>query len=404
MKKYFLGGVALVFSNALFPATIELSEAIKIATDSHPAINVYKSNFQAESKSIVPLYFPDNPMIGIMKQSGMTSWIFSQEILFPTKYFYRGLAQSKRASVASVELKQKIFEIRQEVITAYYDLYVQKKIVENLGAQKELLREIARFAENRRAIGQVTSQDEMKAHLEQSKIENEIIDTQQEVQIKIAKLKELLGNDNDDFFDIGKLEHPSLTISSDQLKNLSFQEIPALKIASFQVDETNALKNFIGSSFFPDFKISLQYSIENDNDDKSIALEMKFPIWFWAKESGDYATITAKSIATSQNWEARKREVFSKQRSLTAKIVAKESVLKLYQTTLIPQSKSTINASRAAYQAGRASLMEFLDSERIVYGLQISYYLELKEFTEAIAEYESNMGQLISSLPSGGVL
>ena len=287
--------------------------------------------------------------------------------------------------------------MRQEIISAYFNAFRQIKTVELLQAQRDLLREIARIAEGRRITGQVTAQDEMKAHLEQAKMENEILTAGEDLESGKARLQELLGLE--DSIELGKVDKPRLKMTSGQLNEISLQETPSLKAAFFAVEESNALKNFAAGSFLPDFRISLKRSLEKDNNDKTFALEARIPLWFWGKESGDFSAAQAKKAIAQRNLESAQRLAKSGQRSLAAKIIAKENVLKLYETTLIPQSLSTITSSRSAYKAGRANFLELLDSERTVYGLQINYYQELKEFSLALAEFEKMAGQSVSSLP-----
>jgi len=97
----------------------------------------------------------------------------AKEVRFSAKYFLLGAAQKVRALGEDHEAEAKRFEIRQQVIAGYYNLFAADRISALLQAPRETLYEVARAAESRHATGAVPQQDEMKAHVKQIKIENE---------------------------------------------------------------------------------------------------------------------------------------------------------------------------------------------------------------------------------------
>ena len=357
MKRFLIVGF-IVNTSTILAQDIDLSQALAQVLKNHPVIESAKNMQLASQKEIRPLYFP--------------------------------------------ELINKKLEIRQQVISAFFSLHMLEKTLEYLNAQKDLLREIARIAESRRITGHVSAQDEMKAHFEQSNLEKDLLMAQQNIISETARIKEYFGIENP--LNTKNLISPSLTVSTNELMESVISPSPILNMASLSVEEANAMKKLARDSFLPDFKITFQKSLEQENDTKSIALEMKIPLWFFAKESGNFSAASAKSASATLNHEETKRKINFEQRSLSAKIIAKQKLLKLYTTTLIPQAESTISSSRAAYKAGRASFMELLDSERTLYGIHISYYQELKDFSETLASFERLTGKSISTLPFGDIL
>ena len=400
--KIFLIILFVLPPSTIFAKDIDLFEALAQVLKNHPLIESAKNLHTASSKEIRPLYYPDNPMLGFMKENEMKSWSVSQEILFPSKYFNRANIQTKRSLIAKEELINKKLEVRQQVISAFYTLFMLEKNLEYLNAQKDLLREIARIAESRRITGHVSAQDEMKAHFEQANLEKDLLVAQQDIASEQARIKEYFGIENP--LNTKNLPIPSLTVSTNELVEQVITPPPILNMASLYVEEASAMKKLARDNFLPDFKITFQKSLEQDSDEKSIALEMKIPLWFFAKESGEYSSASAKSASAVLNHEETKRRINFEQRSLGAKIIAKQKLLKLYTTTLIPQAESTINSSRFAYKSGRTSFMELLDSERTLYGIHISYYQELKDFSETLASFERLTGKSISTLPFGDIL
>ena len=60
-----------------------------------------------------------------------------------------------------------------------------------------------------------------------------------------------------------------------------------------------------------------------------------------------------------------------------------------------------LNSSRAAYSAGRATFVEFLDSERSLYEVRVSYFETLAKYVESLSELERVAGSSLSTLPFG---
>lgn len=166
---------SLSYAELLTPEMV-LSEAYK----SNPALAAVKATAEAEKELISSEFSLSSPRLGFMRETDMSfmqmengpmkAWSVSQEFLFPTKYFSKGNIQETKAKRSLHELRYKRLQIRSESLSTYFKYYSAKRIQTLLFAQRETLREIARIAETRRSAGSVPQQDEMKAHVEQTKI------------------------------------------------------------------------------------------------------------------------------------------------------------------------------------------------------------------------------------------
>ena len=61
---------------------------------------------------------------------------------------------------------------------------------------------------------------------------------------------------------------------------------------------------------------------------------------------------------------------------------------------LLPESGKTLQASREAYQMGKLSFLEVLDSQRTLYELNI-------RFISTLAEYHQDWNELVSLVSTG---
>lgn len=416
-----LAGTQPAFSSEL-PADkiLTLESALAQALSSNPEIAIATSRADAEHSAIRAQYSLDNPRLGLMKEKNlslmegpsgpemgtMNLWSLTQEIKFPAKYVLMGSAQKSRAQAADSETFGKKLEIRKKVISAYYGLFVVNRTIALYEAQRESLREVARSAESRHAAGTVPQQDEMKAHVEQTKIEAEIISVQEEKETAEASLVALL-NQNSIHFELPKNEIavPKLTKTPLDIRDLDHSKSSHIKMDQALFEEASTRKSIARWNYAPDFAVSYKKAFSGaPADNYAIGIELSIPLWFFMKQSSEAATASAQVIAAEKNLERSHLDHTAQVRSLTAKLSSYEKLLLIYQTALIPQTSSTLNSSRLAYQAGRTSFIEFLDSERTLYSVRIAYYRTLLQFVETLTELEMVTGHSISTLPQGDLL
>lgn len=394
------------------PLTLE--KALSQVMGTNPEIGASVARADSEHSAIRSQYWLDNPKIGLMRESNlnfmeqqmgpMTLWSVSQEVKFPAKYFLLGSAQKARARSADEEADVKKLEVRRKAISGYFALFATSRIISLLEAQRETLREVARAAESRHATGAVPQQDEMKAHVEQTKIENELLLAEEERESMEAMLNAVLNQDAHQPIVLPKQElvTPKLKVSLDEIPKLAHANANHVKHGQYLVDEANSQKALAALSYAPDFMLSYRKAFINAPDNAYAAsIEMTIPLWFFAKQTSEVSAASAKQLEAEKNLEKTTRELHSEIRSLTAKVRSHEKLLQIYQMALIPQASSTLNSSRTAYQAGRTNFLELLDSERSLYETRIAYYRNLAQYVDSLARLEEMAGTSLSTLPFG---
>jgi len=395
---------------------LHISEALKIAYSANPEIAAAQAKADAEHAAIRSESFLDDPHVGYMHDTNMNfmeqqmgpmdAWFVSQDIKFPEKYFLLGKAQSARATQADEMLKQKKLEIRERVITQYYNYFAVSRILALLDAQRETLREIARTAEARYSTGAAPQQYEMKAHMEQTELERDVLMLQQERDSTAAMLNASLGEENVPItLPQEELKAPKITTDLSRLSRMVEHHSNHVREAKARVQETEALKGLANLSYAPDF--SLQYrrafGFYASQNEYSASIGITIPLWFFVKQSGEVGAAAGRLAEAEKDLQSTVVDHVAEVSSLAAKVQSTGTVLQIYETGLIPQATSTLNSSRASYRAGRTNLIELLDSERSLYNIQIAYYRTLAQDAENVANLEKIMGESISSLPFGDV-
>jgi len=392
--------------------SLTLTQALVEAHRMNPDIAAAESRLKAERARIRVSRSLSNPRIGLMRENNltsdqemmgpMTSISISQDIMFPSKYFLMGSAREASADSAARSLENVKLMTREKVLSAYAGTYSARKILSLLMAQRESLREIARIAEARRATGAVPQQDEMKAHVEQTKIENEILMQQQEVDEKEAMLNALLGRSATAPITIipDDLPAPALNHDLKEIERLALENSRALASGRSLLTEAETMKTLAGYSYAPDFMLSFRKPIQNARPDAyEFGIEMTIPLWFFSRQTGEVAEASARAATAKSELDSMINETRAQVRALTSRTLAFEKMIRVYDTALIPQASSSLNSSRTAYIAGKAGFLELLDAERSLYEVRIGFHRALSSYIDNLARLERVAGVSLSALP-----
>ncbi|MCM2323358.1 MAG: TolC family protein [Oligoflexia bacterium] len=420
--------VALAFSLA-FPlaaaaepapaSALTLEAALEHAIGSNQELAATSAGAEAEHAMIRAQYAPAMPMFGLMFEKNtalmgepggmaelgsMTSWTLSQEFRFPAKYFLLGSAQRSKARSADLSLSSKRLEIRRKVISAYYRLFALGRIRALLQANLDAARNTARAAEARRSTGEVMIQDEMKAHVEETKVNSELLMVEEERQMAENELALLLGEPGSDgklALPAKELPIPTLQSKPEEIVLLARGHSRFIQRNESELERARTRKSLAVLEYLPDFKLLYSKPLGSDAPSGSHVLGVEFsvPLWFFLGQSAEVSAASAESAMAQRMRTQAELETASMVRSLIAKSSTRHTLLKIYETALIPQATSTFNSSEAAYRAGRTSLLDHLDSQRALFETRIAYYRTLADYVDALAELEAQVGASVSALP-----
>lgn len=395
---------------------LTLENAVEIAIQNNPEISAATARVDAEHAMAISVGWPKSPMAGWMKEEKlnymevdrgpMNFWVVSQEVEFPLTLVYKSAAQRGRAYASEQELVSTKWNVRHQVVTAYYNYYTRQKTLALLNAQKEILRDMSRIVEARRATGQAPQQDEMKVHVEQTMLENEILLAKQESDVALAQLNAAMNRDADANVTLpeGELKTPKTNGNIEDLKNTPLLETPEIMKAKFLSEEANFNRKRAKWELGPSTFFSFRKPYTNDEPGAyGVNLEISIPLWFLMKEIPEITAATSLAIEADSKLTRTLRSTQVDFVTLSSKVRTTENLLTIYETALIPQTDTTFKSSRAAYQGGQVNFIELLDSERSYYATRITFYQLLTQYVENLSKLEQLLGKSISTIPVGGL-
>jgi cobalt-zinc-cadmium efflux system outer membrane protein len=292
------------------------------------------------------------------------------DILWPDKPTTAARRALELAKAAGLRFQKARYELRAKVLNAYYDYALSAELIRLEQENAQLLQTTATVAEARNRAGAAGQQDVLKARNELDLSKNEIANMQSQLPAQRAALNALLDREP------ASPIPPPLTVPT--VPALSLTDDQLLEVAARQNSELAALaKEIAGKAeglklarlqYLPDFSLSAGTDLAGIS--QSLMGMITFPIL--RHEAIDAAVRQAEANIRAS--EAMRRQTHN---DLKVQLVMDLTTLRdadrqiaLLEQTILPRAKQVVTVARSAYEVGRSSLLDLLDSQRSLISIQ----------------------------------
>jgi outer membrane protein TolC len=390
---------------------LNINQLVQGAIQINPEILAAKQKWEVFKEKIPQASALEDPMLGFGVVNLPTNYSFkdedmtmkelsiSQRFPFPGKRPLMKQMASKEAEAVSTEIEEKILRIIKEVKSAYYDLSHVHRTTEVTQRNKKILEDFAKIAEARYAVGEGIQQDVFKAHVEVSRMVDELIMLSQRKKALEAKLNTLLSRPPDT--PMGEPEEVvfrKIPLAIDELQKMALEMNPTLKGMKKMIEAKEKAHVLAKREYYPDFNLKFAYG-QRDNTRESDGtpikrrdmltgmIEINIPIFYNSKQSRKVAETKAELLGTEAQYQAMKNEIFFMIADMASMVQRGERQIELYRTGIIPQTNHQINSAMSAYRVNKADFMTLLDSQMTFYKYELEYH-------QALTDYEKNIANL----------
>lgn len=393
-------------------AVLNVNQIVEEAIRNNPEILAAQKRWEVfKEKTPQARSLPD-PMFGFGIISLPTNFRFREEEMtmkevsisqmfpFYGKRRLMGEMAEKEAEAVFNEVQEKINRVIREVKTAYYDLSHNYRTAEVVRRNKRVIEDLAKIAETRYALGEGIQQDVLKAHVEVSKMVDELIMLDQRKRALEAKLKALLNRPPDG--PVGEPEEVifrKLPLTVEELQKTALDINPALKAMKKMIEAKEKAYDLAKREYYPDFNFKFAYG-QRDNapdmkrrDMLTGMVEFNIPIFYKTKQDRKVAETKADILAWEAQYRAMKNEILFMVADMTTMTHQRERQYELYRTGIIPQAGLQIGSAMSAYRVGKADFMTLLDSQMTLYRYGIEYHQAITEYEKSLANLESVVGK-----------
>jgi outer membrane protein TolC len=319
---------------------------------------------------------------------------FTQEVPYPGKLAIKGKMANVEAEAEWWNYEQVRLNVVAELKDAYFDLFYLHKAIETITKNKELVEKFARIAEAAYSVGKGVQQDALKAQVEISKLTGQLTFLEQRRQTTEARINSLLFREPET--PVGRPEEikpREFNYSLAELNEAALTNYPALKAQRRKIDREQYGVELARKDFYPDFTVGLTYFNRPGMPEMyGVNVGVKIPLYFWQKQRPAVAEATASARAERERLENATSLLFFRVKDRYLAVTTAQRLLKLYGTTIIPQSSLSLESAIAGYEVGKVDFLTLLDNLVTLLNYELGYYEQLSNQEKAIAALEPFVG------------
>jgi outer membrane protein TolC len=200
-------------------------------------------------------------------------------------------------------------------------------------------------------------------------------------------------------------------LSLEQLRERALEQRPQLLALRSIVSREEKALDLARKNYYPDFDVRLAYG-QRDNmldgarrpDMVTLTVAVNLPVWRESKLAPRVAEALARRDRALGLYEAQRNEIAASLRQQIAQAEQSLKSARLYQTTILPQARLTVESALAAYRVNRVDFMTLLDSQMTVFNYEISLATAMAGYNKALAEIDLLVGKPAMSPTSSAEL
>jgi outer membrane protein TolC len=391
---------------------LNVDQLVDEALQNNPEILAAKSKWEAYKQKVPQASALEDPMFGFGIINLPTSFSFHQEDMtmkefsisqkfpFPGKRSLMREMAWKEAEAVSTEIYAKGHQIIRDVKAAYYDLSHVYRTTEVTQMNKRILEDFAKIAETRYSVGEGIQQDVFKAHVEVSKMVDDLIMLDQRKRALEAKLKALLNRPPET--NVGEPEEvifKKFPYTLEEVQKMTLEMNPTLKGMKKMIEAKEKAYALAKREYYPDFNFRFAYGQRDklmgmrQDDMLTGMVEINIPIFYKWKQEPKVAEKKAEILAAEAQYRAMKNEVLFMIADMSSMTQRVERQIDLYKTGIIPQASLQISSAMSAYRVNKADFMTLLDSQMTLYKYELEYHQALTEYEKSVANLGATIGK-----------
>ncbi len=338
----------------------------------------------------------DRTTLGVMNDP-MTN------IPFPSKLAAAGRRALEDARAAGLRFEAAKFRLQANVLSAYYDLAL---IAESIRIREEtvsLTRQMAAQAEVMVGAGLAPQNELLRAQTEVELVDNDLANLRSRVPPAAARLNALVGRPADAvvLLPAALPERRELDVPDAELIRLGSERSSELEALARDVAGREEALSLARQAYIPDF--GLQASITGGIA-QTLGGMIVLPTRLEAIRAGiEQARAQLRAAEAARTQYAR---------DLAASFVLNLAVLRdderqiaLFDESIIPRARQTVDIARTAYSASRASFADLLDAERVLLDARLAlaqFRIEREKSLAAIETWAAiDAGAMLSGRRGG---
>lgn len=387
----------------------DLEPLVALAHDRNRKIRAARAMAEAASHRIRPAGSLEDPVLGIGYQEGMgfkdfpsigedpqSQVMITLEQMFPGRG-KRALRREVAEHVfrnAGAEVEAVAREVEADVRSRYWEIYRIDVERDVLARTRENLRAIAAGVETRYSVGEGIQEDVLRAGLEVSMATERLRMLERERRTVVAELNALLDRPPD--VAVGRPREAVVHDLPDlaRLDAVARDSCPILAALRHVVEREDAAMRLAEAERRPDWGIMGGFFPRGALEPMwSLGFKLTLPIRQGERQDEWVREARANLEAAREGLEGHWREIRAKMEDFVAGAEAARDLVRLYDSSLVPQASLALRSSLSGYQSGRVDFMTVVANVVALRQYEVERARRLSEFHQAVAGLEAVVAQ-----------
>lgn len=358
---------------------LSLAEAERIALKNEPGIAAMRAQARSvKERSVAAGALPDPEVrLGVMSlpvgsydfnEEDMTQKQITVHQMFPPS----GSRDAMRAELLhqgnalSHATKARTLQVLRELREAWLEMYYWQKVQQRTAENRALFNHLVEVTRSMYAVAGKNQQDMLSAELELSRLDDHLLDIGDHIRRSRAALGQWIG-----------AECAMRPVTADlplwqqdselELLRTRLLQHPLVRAADAGIDSAGAAVDVARSKYKPALGFELTYAQRDDNrtgepreDLLSVMVTMSIPLFAGNRQDKDVSAAEYMRAAGLHERDVLLRDLQRQLETGFARRQQLESRLKLYENTVLQQSRLLAAASLHAYQSNTGSFAEVM--------------------------------------------
>ena len=390
------------------PHTVE--EYIQFALQQNPDIQAARKWMEAFAHQVPVAASLQDPTLGmtffpeqVQTAAGQQEFALAVNQKFPWygKLSTRADLAESQTNVARAQLAAVELATIEKVKRAYYELYFIQQALTVTKADQKLLGEIRDVANSRYKAGRASQQDLLRAELEISNVESELIRLRQRLdsgQAQLARVLHIAPQTKVRALDRVRPEQVPHDLEWLQRQAVAARPELHAQLATLQRDERAV--DLAQLDYMPDVTLGATWidvatagisPVANGRDAFLINAGVNLPLYRKRLDSS-VRSAEANAVSTARTYDSMRDATLEMVMDLFAQARSQQDLLVLFREDILPKARQTLEVSSRAYNTGKVDFLTLIDNWRQLLRYEVSYLRLKASLRQTLAELERVVG------------
>jgi outer membrane protein TolC len=400
--------VAPVFFELEGPHAVE--EYIQFALEQNPEIQAARKRMESFAYQVPVVASLQDPMFNVtalpepmQTAAGQQELILSasQKLHWFGKLDTRASVAEAQTNVARAQLAAAELATIEKVKRAYYELYFIQQAITVTETEQRLLGEIRAVANTRYKTGRTSQQDVLRADLEISNVENELIQLRQRLESGQARLARVLHvAPQSRLLALCQLPPEQAPRDLEWLQRQAVLARPELHAQLAAIERDQEAVELARLDYKPDVTLGMSWidiadaglsPVANGRDAFLLTAGVNLPV-YRKRLDASVRSAEAKAVSSAREYDSLRDGTLEEVTDLFAQAKSQQELLKLFHEDILPKARQTLEVSSRAYNVGEVDFLQLIDNWRQLLRYELTYRRLEASLRQTLAELERVVG------------